>query len=115
MRLKKEIPLGSVTAKTASGRVRLAKYIRVGQWKLMLSTGDRWGPFCAAVALSDAEAKEKDKDLVSCLGNFAHQAAAALSKRKQAGGQLGLAANPHTNNWKRQRGALPLHDKSSSA
>ena len=114
-RLKEELPGGGVSAKTEDGRVRITQYIRAGQWKLMLSTGDRWGPFCAAAALSDAEAKEKNKDLVSCLGNFAHKAAAALSKRKQAGGQLGPAANPHTNNWKRQRGALPLHDKSSSA
>ena len=47
--LKEEVPSkGNVSARTASQRQRMAEYIRTGQWKVMMSTYDRWGPFCAA-------------------------------------------------------------------
>ena len=47
--LKEEIPSkGNVSARTAPQRQRMREYIRTGQWKVMMSTYDRWGPFCAA-------------------------------------------------------------------
>ncbi len=54
-RLKAELPKGSVTAKTEAGRLNMTGYIRSGQWKLMLSTYDRWGPFCEAAAAYENE------------------------------------------------------------
>jgi hypothetical protein len=47
-RLKQEVPQGGVTGRDEAGRERMRSYIRTGQWKEMLSTSERWGPFCAA-------------------------------------------------------------------
>ena len=61
-RLKAELPQGSVSAKTPEGRYRMQDYIRTGQWKVMLSTYERWGPFCEAarqyeISLRDVKSK----------------------------------------------------------
>ena len=53
--LKDMIPDGAIAGRTVVGQQRLASYIRMGQWKVMNSTYDRWGPFC-----QDAELYEKD-------------------------------------------------------
>jgi predicted nucleic acid-binding Zn ribbon protein len=53
--LKDMIPDGGIAGRTVVGQQRLASYIRMGQWKVMNSTYDRWGPFC-----QDAELYEKD-------------------------------------------------------
>lgn len=58
--LKSEVPLkGAVTARTRRGRERLSEYIRAGQWKVMLSTYDRWGPFCEAASAYENDARDK--------------------------------------------------------
>lgn len=76
-RLKAELPRGSVTAKTEVGRRRMASYIRAGQWKVMLSTYERWGPFCEAASVYEAELNKKKEQVLPTL----HACASAVEKR----------------------------------
>ena len=48
-RVKEGIP-DSASAKTPADRIKMTKYVRAQQWKIMLSTYDRWAPFVAAAA-----------------------------------------------------------------
>jgi hypothetical protein len=45
---KRYIPKGGVSCRTAQGRLRMMRYVRSGQWKIILGTSDRWPLFCAA-------------------------------------------------------------------
>ncbi|CAK0841896.1 unnamed protein product, partial [Prorocentrum cordatum] len=77
--LKEEIPSrGAVTAKTDAGRAHMRHYIRTAQWKVMMSTYDRWGAFCQAAAAFEDQ-RRKDKEYVPDVSRLA----AAMSIRWQ--------------------------------
>jgi hypothetical protein len=46
-RVEEHIPR-AISARTADNRVVMDEYIRAGQWRRMVSTGDRWEAFCKA-------------------------------------------------------------------
>jgi hypothetical protein len=47
--LKQELPGSGLSCKTIAGRRQMELAVRAAHWKRMISTADRWGPFCSAV------------------------------------------------------------------
>ena len=83
-RLEAEVPDGAPTGKTPAGRAARATYIRSGQWKVMLSTADRWGPFCHAASLYEKDLATKQAVVVSAMGRTCAAEAAKRRLRRRS-------------------------------
>ena len=60
----------------------MAEYVRTGQWKIMHSTYDRWGPFCEAAARYEHKLQANVQIVLPKLHSVALSAAVAKRRRR---------------------------------
>ena len=74
----------------------MSTYIRAGQWTVMLSTAERWGRFCHAASLYEAELARKRSIVVDSLGRMSDVEAVKRRLRRRCASQgAAMDALPH--------------------